>query len=450
MGTSQLSADHSSPSPSPASPDAVANPAAGREGADHRRLGRELKLFTTDPLVGAGLPLWLPDGAVIRAELERLVAEEAIRGGCQPVYTPVLAKRALFERSGHWDKFSEDMFPPMRVGDRDGGAGEENAGAGEELVLRPANCPHHALVYASQQRSFRDLPVRLAELGAMFRSELSGVLGGLSRVRQINLDDTHVFCTAEQVRDEIALGLESVRRSYGVLGIDVARYRLSRRGPGPGYLGDGELWTSAERQLAEALGDLGLDYEDAPGEAAFYGPKIDVQVADPAGREETLSTVQVDFNQPERFDLGFTGSDGARHRPVMVHRGGLSAMERLVAHLIEQYDGAFPPWLSPVQMLVLPVGEHHEPQSRGVARQARAAALRVESEPADTTLGARIRRARERRIPYVAVIGDRESAGDVVALRLRDGRHLADVPVDRLVTEISRQVTTRALDLGFA
>jgi threonyl-tRNA synthetase len=422
MSTSQLSA--------PAAP------------ADHRRLGRELKLFITDPLVGAGLPLWLPDGAVIRAELERLAAEEASRGGCQPVYTPVLARRALFERSGHWDKFADDMFPPMRVGDRDGGAGEE-------LVLRPANCPHHALVYASQQRSFRDLPVRLAELGAMFRSELSGVLGGLSRVRQINLDDTHVFCAPGQVRDEIALGLESVRRSYGLLGIEVARYRLSRRGPGPGYLGGDDLWASAERQLAEALGDLGLDYEDAPGEAAFYGPKIDVQVVDPAGREESLSTVQVDFNQPERFDLGYIGSDGARHRPVMVHRGGLSAMERMVAHLIEQFDGAFPPWLSPVQVLVLPVGEQHESRAREVAGQARAAGLRAESEPADATLGARIRRARERRIPYVAVIGDRESASGVVALRLRDGRHLAAIAVDHLVAEVSRQVAARALDLGF-
>jgi threonyl-tRNA synthetase len=217
----------------------------------------------------------------------------------------------------------------------------------------------------------------------------------------------------------------------------------------PATSGDDELWDSAERQLAAALGDLGLDYEDAPGEAAFYGPKIDVQVVDPAGREETLSTVQVDFNQPERFDLGFTGSDGARHRPVMVHRGGLSAMERLVAHLIERYDGAFPPWLSPVQMLVLPVGEHHEARAGRVAGQARAAALRVESDPADATLGARIRRARDRRIPYVAVIGDRESASDVVALRLRDGRHIDGVAVDQLVAEISRQVTTRALDLGF-
>jgi threonyl-tRNA synthetase len=251
------------------------------------------------------------------------------------------------------------------------------------------------------------------------------------------------------VRDEIVAGLESVRRSYRLLGIDVAGYRLSRRGPGDGYLGGDELWASAEHQLAAALGDLGLDYQDAPGEAAFYGPKIDVQVVDPAGREESLSTVQVDFNQPERFDLGFIGSDGARHRPVMVHRGGLSAMERLVAHLIEQYDGAFPPWLAPVQVLVLPVGADHESQARLVAGQARAAALRAECEAADATLGARIRRARERRIPYVAVIGDRENAAGVVALRLRDGRHRDNVPVDRLVAEISRQVADRSLDLGF-
>ena len=275
---------------------------ADQAPADHRRLGRELKLFATEPLVGAGLPLWLPDGAVIRAELERLAAEEAIRGGCQPVYTPVLAKRALFERSGHWAKFADDMFPPMRVGE-------------EEFVLRPANCPHHALVYASEQRSYRDLPVRLAELGAMFRSELSGVLGGLARVRQINLDDTHVFCAPEQMPGEIALAVQSVQRCYRLLGIDVARYRLSRRGPGGGYLGGDDLWAAAEGHLAAVLRDLGLDYEDAPGEAAFYGPKIDVQVADPAGREETLSTVQLDFNQPERFDLCYIGPDGGRHRP---------------------------------------------------------------------------------------------------------------------------------------
>jgi threonyl-tRNA synthetase len=409
---------------------------AGDPPADHRRLGRELKLFATEPLVGAGLPLWLPDGAVIRAELEKLAAEEAIRGGCQRVYTPVLAKRALFERSGHWAKFADDMFPPIRVG-------------AEEFVLRPANCPHHAMVYASEQRSYRDLPVRLAELGAMFRSELSGVLGGLSRVRQINLDDTHVFCAPDQVPGEIARAVQSVQRCYRLLGIDVARYRLSRRDGGDGYLGHADLWAAAERHLAGCLRDLGLDYEDAPGEAAFYGPKIDVQVVDPAGREETLSTVQLDFNQPERFDLCFIRPDGSRRRPVLIHRGVLSAMERLVAFLIERYDGAFPPWLAPVQMIVMPVGEQHAGRAGEVAGRATAAGLRAECDPADATLGARIRRARGRRIPYLAVIGDRESAADQVALRLRDGRRLDGVAAERLIDEVSRQVAGRSLGLGF-
>ena len=429
-------ANHAPAGQEPASHAHADQEPAGHAPADHRRLGRDLQLFATEPLVGAGLPLWLPDGAVIRAELERLAAEEAIRGGCQPVYTPVLAKRALFERSGHWAKFADDMFPPMRVGE-------------EEFVLRPANCPHHALVYACEQRSYRDLPVRLAELGAMFRSELSGVLGGLSRVRQINLDDTHVFCAPGQMPDEVARALQSVRRCYRLLGIDVPRYRLSRRGRGDGYLGGGDLWAAAEGHLAAVLDDLGLDYEDAPGEAAFYGPKIDVQVVDPAGREESLSTVQLDFNQPERFDLCYIGPDGGRHRPVMIHCGVLSAMERLVAHLIEQYGAAFPPWLAPVQVVVLPVAEPHAGPARGVTDRLRAAGLRAECDPADATLGARIRQARERRIPYVAVIGDREDAGGLVALRLRDGRRLDGIGVDQLVSEVSRQVADRSADLGF-
>jgi threonyl-tRNA synthetase len=443
MRNDRLHADYlpSDHAPSDHAPAAHAPPTdhapADHAPADHRRIGRELKLFATDPLVGAGLPLWLPDGAVIRAELEKLVAEEAIRGGCQRVFTPVLAKRALFERSGHWAKFADDMFPPMRVGE-------------EEFVLRPANCPHHALVYASQQRSYRDLPIRLAELGAMFRSELSGVLGGLSRVRQINLDDTHVFCAPEQVPGEIARAVASVQRCYRLLGIEVARYRLSRRGDGDGYLGGKDLWAAAERDLAAALNKLGIDYEDAPGEAAFYGPKIDVQVADPAGREETLSTVQLDFNQPERFDLGFIGSDGGRYRPVMIHCGVLSAMERLAALLIERYDGAFPPWLAPVQVLVLPVAEQHEERAREIAARAGAAGLRAECDPADATLGARIRRARERKVPYLAVIGGRESASGQVALRLRDGRRLEAVALDGLIGEVSRQVADRSADLGFS
>jgi threonyl-tRNA synthetase len=291
--------------------------------------------------------------------------------------------------------------------------------------------------------------VRLSELGSMFRSELSGVLGGLSRVRQINLDDTHVFCAPWQVRDEIVRGVEAVRRCYRLLGIDVARYRLSRRGSGDGYLGDPGLWADAERALAAALGDLGIDFEDAAGEAAFYGPKIDVQVTDPAGREETLSTVQLDFNQPERFDLRFIGSDGASQRPVMIHRGVLSAMERLVAHLIEQYDGAFPPWLAPVQLLVLPVADPNAEQARLVADRAADAGLRADWDPADATLGARIRRAHDRRIPYIAVIGDREARSGAAALRLRDGRRLDSMPVDRLIPGVAGVVASRCVDLGF-
>jgi len=404
--------------------------------ADHRQLGRELGLFRTDPLVGAGLPLWLPDGAIMRSELDRLAAEEAVRGGCQRVYTPVLAKRELYERSGHWAKFAGDMFPAMAVG-------------GEELVLRPANCPHHALIYAAEQRSFRDLPVRLSELGSMFRSELSGVLGGLSRVRQINLDDTHVFCRPDQVAGEIVRGLESVQRCYQILGIEVTRYRLSRRGQGGAYLGDDGLWRGAERQLAAALSQLGLAYEDAAGEAAFYGPKIDVQVTDPAGREETLSTVQLDFNQPERFDLGYTGSDGGRHRPVMIHRGTLSAMERLVAYLIERYNGAFPPWLSPVQVLVLPVSDRQAGLAGSLADRISAAGLRAECDPADASLGARIRRAHGRRVPYVAVIGDSEAASGLLAVRLRDGRRLPGISAADLIAGITAQVACRSAGLGF-
>lgn len=380
----------------------------------------------------------------------------------------MLAKRELFERSGHWAKFAGEMFPPMVIG-------------GEEFVLRPANCPHHVLVYAAEQRSFRDLPLRLAELGSMFRSELSGVLGGLSRVRQINLDDTHVFCTPAQVPDEVARGLDAVGRCCRLLGIEPAAYRLSRRGDGHNYLGGDDLWDAAEDQLAGALNAAGLDYQDAPGEAAFYGPKIDIQVTDPAGREETLSTIQLDFNLPERFDLRFTGSDGGPHRPVMIHRGVLSSMERLVAHLIEYYDGAFPPWLCPVQVLVLPVAGQHAGPARALAGYLGSAGLRAGYDPAEATLGARIRRAWERRIPYVAIIGDREAASwpatarqpasqdlygqdpgsgepagrqpggaaGLVSLRLRDGRQIGPIPSGRVLCEISRQVTERCADLGF-
>jgi threonyl-tRNA synthetase len=405
--------------------------------ADHRRLGRELQLFTTHDLVGSGLPLWLPDGAVIRAELEKFAAERAVAAGCRRIYTPVLAKRELFERSGHWDKFAEDMFPPMMVG-------------GEEFVLRPANCPHACLVYGAELHSYRDLPIRLAELGSMFRSELSGVLGGLSRVRQINLDDVHVFCAEDQIGDEVAAAVAQIHDAYRILGIDVAYYRLSLSGPRGKYLGDRQLWTRSEQQLAAVLRELDLPYRAAEDEAAFYGPKIDVQVLDAAGREETLSTVQLDFNMAGRFDLEYVAPDGSRRRPVMIHRGLLSAMERLTALLIELYAGAFPVWLAPIQVQILPVDAAQQPAADRFLDHLLAAGLRAEIVTADRALGRRIRHAREAKVPYVAVIGAREAADNSVSLRLRDGQQLPPMPGESVASAIAVLAQTRSRSLAVA
>jgi threonyl-tRNA synthetase len=293
--------------------------------------------------------------------------------------------------------------------------------------------------------------VRLSELGSMFRSELSGVLSGLSRVRQINLDDTHVFCRPDQAVDEVVRGLESIRWSYGVLGVEIAYARLSRRGAGAGreqFLGDDALWDRAERHLAEALRRVGMDYVDAPGEAAFYGPKIDVQVVDPAGREETLSTVQLDLVQPERFGLSYVGPDGGRHRPVMIHRGVLSAMERMVAHLLERYDGALPLWLAPVQVRVLPVADRHEEPAAAFVARLVAAGLRAEQSSAVATLGARVRQARVEQVPVVAVLGDDEVSSDRVSVRLRDGRRAENLALDAVVSSLRRQATERCRELA--
>ena len=299
---------------------------------DHRDLNRDLRVFATDPLAGAGLPLWLPDGAVIREELQALARDLARADGCQGVYSPVLGKRALYERSGHWAKFSDDMFPPMAVG-------------GDELVLRPANCPHHALIYASAQRSWRELPVRLNELGAMFRAERSGVLSGLSRVRQISLDDTHVFCRPDQVAGEAARGLRAALRAQEILGLPVDYVRLSLRDDSTAYLGTAPQWQAAEAALREAaaatgLTGRGLSLVDAAGEAAFYGPKLDLQVRDGRGQEETIATVQVDFSQPERFGLVYDAPDGSRQPVIMIHRGTVGAMERVDSGAARALPGA--------------------------------------------------------------------------------------------------------------
>jgi threonyl-tRNA synthetase len=396
---------------------------------DHRRLGRELGLFDTDPLIGAGLPYWLPDGAVVRHEVEEYIRSVERRAGYQHVYSPVLGKRELYEISGHWSHYSQDMFPPMDLG-------------AEQVVLRPSLCPTHALIYRSRAHSYRELPLRMAEIGAMFRSEMSGALAGLTRVRAITLNDAHIFCTLEQVAAEAQAALRLIRDAYEALGIQAARIRLSLPGPGGKYVYEPRMWARATRMLREVLDASGLAYEPAEGEAAFYGPKIDVQVADPAGREATLSTVQIDFHQPEQFGLEYIGADGARHRPVMVHRSVVGSMERVMAHLIEQHGGAFPPWLAPMQVAVLPVGAAEAAAARDFGALCLDLGLRAEVLDADrASLGARIREARL--VPYQAVIGGREAAAGAVALRLRDGRRLEAMSVAEAGKRIGERVAAR-------
>uniref|UniRef100_A8M2T5 Threonine--tRNA ligase n=1 Tax=Salinispora arenicola (strain CNS-205) TaxID=391037 RepID=A8M2T5_SALAI len=399
---------------------------------DHRRLGRELGLFTSDPLAGAGLPLWLPAGAAARHAVEEYIRELERQAGHQHVLTPPLGKRELFELSGHLDFFADDMFPPMRLS------------ADDEFVLRPALCPHHALVYRSRGRSRRDLPLRIAELGGMYRAERSGVLGGLARVRAISLNDAHNFCTLDQVGAEVAEILRLIREAHAALGVRPAGYRLSLRGPGERYVGDEADWERAEELLRAALD--GVEYTEGVGEAAFYGPKIDIQVVDSAGRESTLSTVQLDFDKPERFDLSYVDSGGARRRPVMVHRSLVGSMERLFGYLIEVHEGTFPAWYAPVQLVVLPIAAGQDSAAETFAAAGQAAGLRAEVHR-NGSLGGRIREAARARIPYAAVVGPREAAVGQVSLRLRDGRSLAPLPAAEAIALVARVVATRSPEL---
>jgi threonyl-tRNA synthetase len=412
---------------------------------DHRKLGRELGIFDTDPLIGAGLPYWLPAGAAVRHALEEYVRDLERQAGYQHVYSPVLAKRELYEISGHWAHYRDGMYPPMDVG-------------GEQAVLRPSLCPHHALIYRSRGRSYRELPLRIAEIGGMYRSELSGVLGGLTRVRSIALNDAHIFCTPDQVAAEAAAALALIRQAYRALGIEPVRYRLSLGGsPGknsdnnPGknsgkYAGEREQWDRAAAILADVLATAGIDFDAEAGEAAFYGPKIDVQVADSAERETSLSTIQVDFYQPERFGLQYVGPDGGRHRPVMVHHSIVGSAERAVAHLIDTCGGAFPGWLAPVQLAVLPIGEAELPAAEALARQARKRGLRAEvARPEGGSLGARIRAGRL--VPYQAVIGASEVAAGQVALRLRDRQRLPVMAADEALGRIAALIGAQSTEL---
>jgi len=400
---------------------------------DHRNIGKDLDLFALDDQLGPGLPLWLPAGAAVRHELERFVIELERGAGYRHVYTPPLAKRSLYERSGHWAHFRDDMFPPMSL--------DEDA-----LVLRPMNCPHHMRVFASGERSYRDLPLRIAELGAMFRYERSGVVSGLSRVRAMTLNDGHVFCREDQLDAEVVAALQLVRRAHDVLGVEPARWRLSLRGEGDKFVGDDAMWAHSAAVLRAALDALGISYDEEHGEAAFYGPKLDVQVHDANGREETLSTVQMDFVLPARLGLSYVGADGARHAPAAIHRSLVSTMERMVAYLLERYEGALPVWLAPVHVAVLPVSDAAPLRSAadqlvGACLQA---GLRVELLDARESLGSRIRRASLAKVPYVAVVGEREAAHSTVSVRSRAGGSERAVPALAFVGDVRAEVAARS------
>jgi threonyl-tRNA synthetase len=378
-----------------------------RKERDHRKLGKELEIFKVSQEVGQGLPLWLPKGATIRRQVERYIVDMEERLGYDHVYTPVLANVDLYKTSGHWDHYQDDMFPTMEMDN-------------EELVLRPMNCPHHMMVFKNQLWSYRNLPVRIAELGTMHRYEMSGALAGLQRVRAMTLNDAHIFARPDQLKEEFIRVVELVQRVYKDFGIDNYYFRLSYRDPEDKekYIDNDEMWEKAEGMLKETMEDMNLDYIEAVGEAAFYGPKLDVQVKTALGKDETLSTVQLDYQLPERFDLTYIGEDGKEHRPVVIHRGVVSTMERFVAFLIEEYKGAFPTWLAPVQVKVIPVSPKvHLDYAKKVEEQLRFAGVRVSVDERDEKIGYKIREAQTQKIPYALVLGDREMEEEAVNVR---------------------------------
>jgi threonyl-tRNA synthetase len=401
---------------------------------DHRRLGKELGLFTVNEAVGAGLPLWLPKGATVRRMLEEYILEKERAAGYQHVYSPDLAKVELYQRSGHWEHYKDDMFPPMDL-------------ETEQMVLRPMNCPHHILIYESTQRSYRDLPVRIAELGTMYRYERSGALSGLSRVRCMTLNDAHIFCTPDQIKEEFTGVMKLVEQAYKDLGITKYRYRLSLRDKAnkEKYVDNDEMWALGERVLREAMDALGLPYVEARGEAAFYGPKLDIQLADVMGHEETYSTIQVDFHLPNQFGLKYIGADGKEHRPVIIHRAIISTMERMTSYLIELYAGAFPVWMAPVQATVLPITDKQLDYAKSVAKQLEDAGIRATVDDRNEKVNLKIREAQLQKVPYMLVVGGREQENGQVAVRNRKHGDQGAKSVAECIAEIRRLIESKAV-----
>lgn len=389
---------------------------------DHRQIGQEQELFFIDENVGIGLPMWLPKGTTVRRILERYMTDLEIKEGYQHVITPHLAKLALYKKSGHWQHYKEAMFPPIKRGN-------------EEYILRPMNCPHHIEIYVSRPRSYKELPLRIAEFGTLYRWEHSGELTGLMRVRSMSLNDAHIFCSQNQLKDEFIKVVKLIERVYKDLNLKNFWYRLSLHDPRDKkkYVNAPSLWKASENAIKEALEKSGLNYKEAKGEAAFYGPKLDVQIPNLVGRDETVSTLQVDFHLPEKFNLSYVGEDGKKHPVVIIHRAVVSTLERIVAFLAEQYQGAFPVWLSPVQAVVLPITDRNIEYAQGVTDQLKSGEIRVELDDRAETLQAKIRDAQLQKIPYMLVVGDKEEKEKTAALRLRTGEDLGRVKAEEFV-----------------
>ena len=402
-----------------------------RRERDHRKIGKDLELFTNNQLVGAGLPLWLPNGATIRREIERYIVDKEVSMGYDHVYTPVLANVDLYKTSGHWDHYQEDMFPAMKL-DED-----------EAMVLRPMNCPHHMMIYKNKPHSYRELPIRIAELGTMHRYEASGAVSGLQRVRGMTLNDSHIFVRPDQIKEEFKRVVNMIQDVYKDFGFEDYRFRLSYRDPEDKhkYFDDDEMWEKAESMLKEASDELGLTYEEAIGEAAFYGPKLDVQVKTAMGKEETLSTAQLDFLLPERFDLTYIGQDGEQHRPVVIHRGVVSTMERFVAFLTEETKGAFPTWLAPMQVEIIPVNvDLHYDYARLLQGELKSQGVRVEIDDRNEKMGYKIREAQMKKIPYQIVVGDQEVENQEVNVRKYGSEKQESVEKDEFIWNVIDEI----------
>ena len=401
---------------------------------DHRRIGKNLELFMTHELVGAGLPLYLPNGATIRRLLERYIQDKEIELGYSHVFTPSLANVSLYKTSGHWDHYKEDMFPVMKMDE-------------EELVLRPMNCPHHMLIYKNKMRSYRDLPIRIGELAADFRYEASGAVCGLERVRQMCQNDAHLFVRPDQIKSEFKKVVELILSVYKDFGFNDYKFRLSLRDPNDKekYFDDDEMWESAESQLRQILTELGLDFYEAEGEAAFYGPKLDVQIKTCLGHDVTVSTCQLDFLLPQRFELEYIGEDGKPHRPIVIHRAILGSSDRFIAFLTEETKGAFPTWLAPMQVKILPITDAHHEYARKLEAELRKMKVRVEVDDRSEKTGYKIREAQLEKVPYMLVVGAKEVEGNLVAVRSRKDGDIGQMSLEEFKQKLQNEIESKSI-----